>query len=368
MMVAVAVAVGFQIPSGANLLGYRAELLEDALDAGYGDVRVRPLRGNTVRDAVALAARLTRFAGVIEATPIVTAPASINANGRARNLGVAGVDPRATYHPYHLAAGRPLGDNGDGVLLGTSTADALGVGVGDEIELRVLLSTYPRLLLDDGGYGIYTLTVRGLVGGGARDAIFVTRAFLASELGDDDGASAIMVHLRDHDAAQGVANAIRGENPTLDVRAWIDDSHYLRSSVRTLESLASASWAMGTLAVGIPVLALLYISTLNRRRQIGLLTAMGFSRTDLFLIFLLQAFMLGFAGVVGGSLVAIGVVRYLVAHPLFDWDSFVVRPVLTIHDLVRTTGAVLFIAVAAGTYPAWRAARLDPSRILRGIE
>jgi putative ABC transport system permease protein len=125
---------------------------------------------------------------------------------------------------------------------------------------------------------------------------------------------------------------------------------------------------MGVLAVGIPVLALLYISTLHRRRQIGLLTAMGFTRADLFVTFLLQALILGAAGVLVGGLAAFGLVRYLVAHPIFNWQGFVVRPVLTFGDMARTTGAILATAVVAGSYPAWRAARLDPSRILRGIE
>ena len=88
---------------------------------------------------------------------------------------------------------------------------------------------------------------------------------------------------------------------TLVVRAWIDDSRYLQSSVRAVETLAQASWVMGVLAVGIPVLALLYISTLHRRRQIGLLTAMGFSRLDLFATFLAQALFLGLAGAISGA-------------------------------------------------------------------
>ena len=61
-------------------------------------------------------------------------------------------------------------------------------------------------------------------------------------------------------------------------------------------------------------------------------------------------------------------VRYLVAHPIFDWQGFVVRPVLALSDVARTAGAILATTLAAGSYPAWRAARVDPSRILRGIE
>jgi lipoprotein-releasing system permease protein len=365
---AVAVAVGFEVPSAANLQGYRGELLAQSLEDGFGDVRVRPGHGVVLHDADELSAQLAKVPSVLEATPVLAAPASVRGHGHATTLTLFGVEPQAAHHPYRLIAGQPLAEGNDGVLLGAAIAERFGVTIGDQVELRVLLSTYPRLVLDDGGYGVYSLTVRGLVGFGASDGAFVSRSFLAGEMGDDSVASAVLLHVRDHMHAPAIVPAVALMAPGAQVRAWMDDSPYLNSSVRAVETLAGASWLMGVLAVGIPVLALLYISILNRRRQIGLLTAMGFTRVDLFVTFLLQAAILGAAGVAVGGLLAVALVRYLVAHPIFDWQSFVVRPVLTAHDMARTAAAILGTVLVAGSYPAWRAARLDPSRILRGIE
>ena len=82
------------------------------------------------------------------------------------SLYVAGDEPRASFHPYRLTAGALLADGDGGVLLGVSVANRLGVSIGDEVEVTMLLSAYPRLILDDGGYETYKLTVRGLVGFG----------------------------------------------------------------------------------------------------------------------------------------------------------------------------------------------------------
>ena len=368
MVVAVAVGVGFEVPSTANIEGYRAELLSQSLDAGFGDVRVRAERGVVVKDADEMATRLSRIAGVTEVDPMLSVPGTVRAHGRVVSLYVSGDEPRASFHPYRVTAGALLEDGDGGVLLGASVARRLDVAIGDEVEITMLLSAYPRLILDDGGYETYKLIVRGLVGFGASDSAFVTRSFLAGEVGDETVASVLIVHAVDHERAPSIAAAISATERGVSAHAWMDDSLYLRSSVKAAETLAGASWFMGVLAVGIPVLALLYISTLAPAAADWSVDAMGWSRADLFVTFLLQALILGAAGVLVGGVIAVSVVRYLVAHPIFNWQGFVVRPVLTATDLARTAGAILATAIVAGTYPAWRAARLDPSRILRGIE
>ncbi len=110
MVIAVAVGVGFEVPSTANIEGYRAELLSQSLDAGFGDVRVRAERGVVLRDADAMATRLSRIAGVKEVDPVVAVPATVRARGRVVSLYVAGDEPRASFHPYRLTAGSLLGD------------------------------------------------------------------------------------------------------------------------------------------------------------------------------------------------------------------------------------------------------------------
>ena len=368
LIVSIAIGVAFQIPSTANLNGFRAELLSQSVDSGWGDVRVRPTRAAYIYDTSALIKKFSSHAYVTEATPVLGTLAEVRFRGIANNFTVLGVDPHARYQPYRVTSGRPLDGGKSAMLLGVSVARRLGVAVGDQVELRILLSSQPRLVLDDEGYGIYSMTVSGFVGFGASDQAFVTRAFLTEELGNEELASAVLLHTTDHAVASIVAADLAPNHPKLEIHSWMDYSPYLRSTVRAVETLARVAWLMGILAAGIPVLALLYINTLHRRRQIGLLSAMGFSHTDVFVLFLAQALLLAAAGTLLGGICALGLVRYLVAHPVFDWHSFVVRPVLSMRDLAMTLGIVLVTAVAAGTYPAWRAARLNPSKILRGIE
>ena len=372
LVLAVAAGVGFQIPNVANVAGYRAELLKQEVDSGMGQVRVRPRKGVRFRDAEPIAARLRAIDGVTAAQMVLTLPAALRNGGRFSLAGVTGVETTTPQRPYELVAGKDL-DPTDGktAVLGTRMAKNLDAEVGDEIELDVLLATRPRLVLDDDGVGKYTVRVVGLAGFNAVDSVFVRRPFLADELGEESAASGFIVHVRDPSSlalARRVASEAEAALPTVTAASWFDDSRFLSSVVGALDAIAGVTGVMTLVAVGVPVLALLYIDAINRRRQVSLLVAMGFRAREIFSVFLLKALLIGIIGVTVGLVVAGALVVYFTAHPIFSWERFVLHPVVTLRGVVQPALLVLAATVLAGSYPAWRAARVDPSSTLRRIE
>ena len=119
------------------------------------------------------------------------------------------------------------------------------------------------------------------------------------------------------------------------------------------------------LAVGLPMAALLYIHSLHRRRQVALLAAIGIGRGEIFVSFLLQALFVGLTGIALGCPIGYALVRYFRAHPIFEMEQFVLRPVLAAGSFVLPALTVRGVTLLSGVYPAWRAARLDPAEILR---
>lgn len=398
LVLAVAVGVGFQIPNTANLHGYSAELLEQGITSGFGDVRVMPAKGALFEDGDALAAQLAGYPHVIAAVPLLSMAGAVARDGTPLVAPVLGVSSTAPRAPYRIASGGPIapGDR-DGVLLGTALARRLELGVGDPVELRVILSSPDAdlpsqsaqdLLRDGCSLGLpidcsrlaeaaapdvrlrrYTMVIRGLVVGtfSAYEAVFVDRAFLADQAESPRSATHVLVFTDDHQRARPVAAHIGADHPEVRASAWMDDSPHLKSAVDSAEAVSTVSHGMVVTAVVIPVWALLYIDVLHRRREVGLLGALGFRRREVFAAFLLQALLVGLAGVAAGALIGYGLIRYFQAYPIFDADGFVIRPLLTLGSFLEPAAVVLAATVVAGVYPAWRAARLDPAKILRGL-
>ncbi len=368
MVVAVAAGVAFQIPNTGNLAGYRDMVLEQGVAAGFGDVRVRPRQGQFIDGADALATELRAVDGVVDAVPLVVLAGAVGGGQPGfRNSVVVGVDGRATRKPYLIRRGVDLQPGDDrGLLMGEAIARHLGAGPGDEVQLRVMLGSD----LDGGSdIGRYTMTVRGTAVGSfvAPAAVIVDRGFLAGELGRPGQASLLAVHTAGHAAAAEVAARIAAGHP-VSATGWEQDDPFVRAAVASSGTLGTLSATMIALGVLIPVWALLYIHVLHRRRQIALLVAAGFGRGTVFTVFLTQAALIGVVGCAIGLAAGWGLVQWFTTRPIFDMEGFTVVPVVGLRTFALPALLVLGATLAAGVLPAWRASRVEPARVLRGVE
>ena len=116
--------------------------------------------------------------------------------------------------------------------------------------------------------------------------------------------------------------------------------------------------AVALLVGGIGVMAIMMVSVTNRTREIGVRKALGATRRDILLQFLVEAATLTGLGGAIGILVGLGFGRLITL--LMDIDAF--PPVS--YTLVAVAVSVS-IGVVFGLLPALRAARLDPIDALR---
>jgi putative ABC transport system permease protein len=121
--------------------------------------------------------------------------------------------------------------------------------------------------------------------------------------------------------------------------------------------------AVAVLAAAFGIVNTMMTATYERKREIGILQAMGATRGVIFRLFLLESGIYGLLGGIGGA--ALGLVASMLATPLISQNgaSSFVKGAQGGVDPLMLAGAVLFstlIAMLSGLYPAWRASRLSP--------
>ena len=128
----------------------------------------------------------------------------------------------------------------------------------------------------------------------------------------------------------------------------------------------------GSLALAVATLAIintLVMAVLERRREIGVMKAIGASDTDVRRLFFAEAGAMGFlGGVLGialgfaiGKAINIGTGVYLRNHQLPAEPVWILPPWLIGAAIVFS----IVVSLLAGLYPASRAARLDPVQTLK---
>jgi len=111
------------------------------------------------------------------------------------------------------------------------------------------------------------------------------------------------------------------------------------------------------------------MSILERTREIGIMKAIGGSDADVRRIFLIEASVIGVLGGVAGlvlgwvvgRVINFGANQYIVSQGGTAANLFS----LPVWLIASALGFSIVVSLAAGVYPASRAARLDPIQALR---
>ncbi|MDA9470703.1 ABC transporter permease [Enterococcus sp. 5H] len=147
-----------------------------------------------------------------------------------------------------------------------------------------------------------------------------------------------------------------------------DEIGMIRNVINAITGVLTMFGAIALLAASFGIINTLYMSVQERTREIGLMKAMGLGSGKVFMIFSVEAALIGFLGSVLGILGAMGV-GALVNQAAAD--SFLKE--LTGFTLIQFSApysaviilVIMLIAFLAGTLPARRAAKLDPIESLR---
>jgi lipoprotein-releasing system permease protein len=369
LIVVLAVMTGFQ------------DGIRDKIIAANPHVLIMEAGGRGVADAGALVARVQPTPGVTSATRFVLQQALFTVRGAGATGGLLrGVDLDSLPVRAALRSQVTLGsldpllrpDGEPALLLGRELARSLGAIPGDDVTVispqgaMTAVGLVPKMR---------RFQVAGYVEAGLYEydsSLAYTGLRAAQEFaGLDDRVSGIEVKLADPFRARLVSRQLAGTvGPTYWVRDWMDMNRNLFAALQ-LEKLAL--FVIVTIIVLVAAFAIighLVLLVAEKRKEIGILKAMGASAFSIGSIFLVAGVLIGVVGTVAGSAFGLLLIwvqnTYRIIRLSGDVYQISYLPMkLTWSDFALIVGATLVISLLATLSPARRAARLDPVDVLR---
>ena len=240
-------------------------------------------------------------------------------------------------------------------ILGRELAADLGVRVGDRLTLQTgAVSDSARVT------ALVDLGVRDL---NRRTVIMPLRA-AQNLLGLPGGATSLDLTVNDVWAAQTLAQDLRRQFP-YKIESWQESNAALVTALNAQSISTALIRGVVLVVVVLGIASVLVVSVVQKRREIGILRAMGATRGQILRIFLLQGAVVGAVGSLLGLLLALAMI-WLFTTFVRGSDG---QPLFNIALQASTAVQVALIATVCGVLaaiaPARRAARLDPAQAIR---
>lgn len=317
------------------------------------------------------AAGLPDFAGRLKAPALVLAgrhSSSVQLSGiePAREATVTFIKQKIVQGQYQLAA--------EQILISQSLAQDLGLSIGDSITLMV------QSFFGQTRTGRFT--INGLFATGL-DSFDQSHVYLslatAQALLEAEGAITEVAAACAPAAAAGLARRLQRQLPAAgyQVQAWQelvpDLAQLMELNHATFRLLIFILFAIVAMGIANTMTTVIF----ERFREFGTLTALGVTPGGIVSLVMTESVLLGLFAALLGSLTGVAACLYL-AHSGIDLAHFtsanqyfvagsVLKAVLTLHDLLLANAITLATAIAAGLYPAWKAARLNPVKALAHV-
>ncbi len=162
------------------------------------------------------------------------------------------------------------------------------------------------------------------------------------------------------EAAREIEERLSGKKPEVQVVAPRELLLPLNNVLRVLKQFFLAVSSVAVAAGSLTIMVVMLLSVVERRREFGILKALGWTPWDIACMVLVESITLSLLG--AGIGVALGYGGLVAVKEYLAID--IGAPGLRVAALVCACGVL--VGAAGGLYPAWRANRAAPAEILRG--
>ena len=323
-------------------------------------VQARQQRLITLDGWPVVEAQMRATPGILAVAPVASGAALAIKGEATRAITITGTDINRYQHVVNfddkLVRGSLRMEAGD-ALIGIELAKDLGAVLGDRFRVQ-------------SGEGLSEVfQIRGLLDMGSRE---LNRRTVFMNLRPAQSLLNITGRITNLDAtidnimhAEQVGSRLRVTTGQR-IETWIQNNSQVFTAIGNQNVMTLLIRVFVALVVALGVASVLVVSVVQKRKEIGILRAVGATRGQMLRVFLWQGAMVGAAGALAGS--ALGMMLIVIFSRVLRTDA---GKALFSLDFDPTLMGVVFaistlLGLAAAVLPARNAARLDPAQAIRG--
>ncbi len=344
-------------------LGVTEATNNQVINSLYSNIVIEPKKdAKYISDVYSLEQKIKNIPGVAGISAQYVTGATLSFEDKHGTWTVRSIDPddemKVTTNYNFLIAGKYLSrlDRNE-ILLGKEIAggyggdldySSLGVKVGDNIDV----------LYNNGVKKSYR--VKGIF-----DANFIqtnTMAYISqkemeSVVGLEDKASQILVKTIDKGNEDSYIKQFQEMGIKEEIKPWTVYSGMVKNITNSFNMISMMISAIGLFVAVITIFIIVYTSTISKRKQIGILRAIGIEESVIIQSYIFQALFIVICGIIIGLIIIfIAIKPYFIEHPLkfpIGLASLLILPERVTFNAI----SLVIAAIAAGFIPSWLAVR-----------
>lgn len=330
--------------------------------------------------------RIEKVPGILAAAPYITFTGLIESANNLRAIQIKGVEPdqeaRLSALPNFVQnqAWSRFGAGKQQIILGKGVADALKVKQGDWVSLSIPNNDAGNRLLQPKRVRLQVAGILALSGQLDHSFAMVPLSDAREYLDMGNSVSGIAIKVDDvFKAQQRVREAGEVTNAYVFIKSWIGTYGYM---YRDIQMIRAIMYLAMVLVIGVAcfnIVSTLIMAVKDKSRDIAVLRTLGAKDGLIRAIFIWYGLLAGLVGSVSGVIIGvlaswqltaiINVIEKMIGHQFLSGDIYFIDFLpseLHGQDVLYVLITALVLSLLASWYPARRASKIDPARVLSG--
>lgn len=288
--------------------------------------------------------------------PTLEGNALYERQGKSTALQIRGVDLDSGDSMFKVKEKVYLGDktvDSDKILVGKRISEDFNLSPKDIMNITLPVGDKEKFRIN----GIFDLENQQFNNG-----LIYMDILKAQRIFDKKGyVNKINIQLKNIFLGEKIALDIEKAFPDLKATSWMKDGKQLLNALRAQTISTTVIQGVVLLSTTLSIASVLYITVVQKTKEIGILKAIGANDFSIGFIFLFQGAIVGFLGALLGCLIGLFLIK------IFEWGakpSFVIelRGLLILRILIFSTVS----GVIAAYIPGKKSMKLDPVEVIKG--